>query len=168
MTYQVYFLTDGLGIPTDEVAGRVFVSTLVSATVTIAVSVLGGWLSDRIGRRKPLVLVAALIGGAGLLTIGMSTTFTQFLIGSAVTSVGTGLYHAIDLALVAAVLPNPDDAAKDMGTFQIASSIPQSLAPTIAPVFLLLGSGDYLAVFVAAAVFAVLGAIAIQPVRGVR
>ncbi|WP_224391232.1 MFS transporter [Pseudonocardia sp. ICBG1293] len=168
LTYQVYFLTDGLGVPTAEVAGRVFVSTLVSAAVTITVSVLGGWLSDRIGRRKPLVLVAAMTGAVGLLTIGTSTTFTQFLIGSAVTSVGTGLYHAIDLALVASVLPNPDDAAKDMGTFQIASSIPQSLAPTIAPVFLLLGNGEYVAVFVAAAVFAVLGAIAIQPVRGVR
>lgn len=55
--------------------------------------------------------------------------------------------------------------------FQIANSLPQSLAPIIAPVFLAIGmsgTGNYLAVFIAATVFAVVGALAILPVRKAR
>lgn len=170
-TYQVYFLTDHLKVGTDAVATFVFVSTFVTAAITVIVSMLGGYLSDKFKRRKPFVLVAAIIAGAGLLIIGTSTNFTVFLVGVAVQALGQGLYYAVDLALVAAVLPNPNDVAKDMGVFQIANALPQSLAPAIAPVFLAIGAagtGNYVAVFIAATVFALIGAFAILPVRGSR
>lgn len=170
-TYQVYFLTDHLDVGGDEIASFVFFSTVISSVITVAVSVLGGWLSDVFKRRKPFVWAAAIIAGVGLITIGTSSTFEQFLVGAAITSLGSGLYYAIDIALAVAVLPNPDDAAKDMGVFQIANSAPQSLAPAIAPIFLAIGAtstGNYPAVFIAATVFAVLGAFAVLPIRKTR
>lgn len=169
--YQVYFLTDHIKVGLSEVAGFIFLSTVVTSAVTVVVSVAGGWLSDVFKRRKPFVWAAAVIAGAGLLIIGVSSSFEQFLVGAAVTSLGSGLYYAVDLALVAAVLPNSDDAAKDMGVFQIANSLPQSLAPAIAPLFLAIGSvsgGNYPAVFVAATVFAIIGAFLIVPVKKAR
>jgi hypothetical protein len=66
------------------------------------------------------------------------------------------------------VLPDPDNAAKDMGIFQIANTLPQSLAPVVAPAFLAIGAiqgGNYPALFIAASVFALLGAVAIMPIR---
>ena len=48
------------------------------------------------------------------------------------------MYVAVDLALVADVLPNKDNA-KDLGVFNIASALPFSIAPTI----LALGGGNY-------------------------
>lgn len=170
-SYQVYFLTDRIGVGFDEVAGFIFLATIVTSVITVVISIAGGWLSDALRRRKPFVWVSAIIAGVGLLVIGFSATFEQFLIGAAITSLGSGLYYAVDLALVASVLPNPDDAAKDMGVFQIANSLPQSLAPAIAPVFLAIGATggpNYLAVFVAAAAFAILGAFLIIPVRKTR
>lgn len=170
-SYQVYFLVDRLGFGLGEVAGVIFLTTILTSAVTVVVSLLGGWLSDRFNRRKLFVWAAALIAGAGLLTIGLSSTFEQFLVGAAVTSLGSGLYYAVDLALVAKVLPNPNDAAKDMGVFQIANSLPQSLAPAIAPLFLGIGAvagGNYFAVFIAAAAFAVIGAFLIVPVKKSR
>lgn len=170
-SYQVYFLTDHLKVGGDKIATFIFVSTAVTAGVTVVISIVGGWLSDRLSRRKPFVFTAAAIAAIGLLLIGRSTSFEAFLVGVAVTSLGSGLYFAIDLALVAAVLPNRDDVAKDMGVFQIANSLPQSLGPAIAPIFLAIGAagtGNYAAVFIAAAAFAVLGAFAIMPVRGAR
>ncbi len=92
----------------------------------------------------------------------------------AIAGLGFGVYLAVDLALVADVLPDPDNAAKDLGVFNIANAMPQSLAPAIAPIFLavpLFASGEggnYTALYFAAGVFALLGALAIRPVKGVR
>ena len=95
----------------------------------------------------------------------------QFLVGVAMAGIGKGLYFAVDLALLAAILPNPEDSAKDMGVFQIANSLPQSLAPAIAPIILVIGSTsgkDYAAIYLTGMVFALLGAFAICPVRRSR
>ncbi len=170
-SYQVFFLTDQIGISIDEVATYVFIATLVTAAIGIVVSLLGGYLSDRFRRRKPFVLGAAVVAGAGLIVIGSSTTFEQFLVGASIVSIGSGIYYAVDIALVVAVLPDPNDAAKDMGVFQIANSAPQSLAPAIAPLFLGIGAtatGNYPAVFIAGAIFAAIGALAILPIRKSR
>ena len=73
-------------------------------------------------------------------------------------------------ALAAAVLPEGGkEAAKDLGVLNIANALPQSIAPAIAPIFLAIGGGgNYTALFIAAAVFALFGALSIQPVKGVR
>jgi hypothetical protein len=76
-------------------------------------------------------------------------------------------YVAVDLALVADVLPNKDNA-KDLGVFNIASALPFSIAPAIAPAILALGGGNYGTLYAVGGVCAVLGAFAILPVRGVR
>ena len=65
------------------------------------------------------------------------------------------------------VLPNKDNA-KDLGVFNIASALPFSIAPAIAPTILALGGGNYGVLYAVGGVCAVLGAFAILPVRGVR
>jgi MFS family permease len=170
-TYSVYFLSDRIRLPMAQIPTLIFFSTGIGAAITVMVSPLGGWLSDRTGRRKPFVFAAALVAAIGLLVIGSAQELKQFFIGSAVTSIGISLYYAVDLALVAAVLPDPDNSAKDMGLFTIANTLPQSLAPAIAPVFLAIGSmqgGNYIALFASAALFAAAGAFSILPVKRVR
>ena len=48
----------------------------------------------------------------------------------AIGGLGFGMYVAVDLALVADVLPNKDNA-KDLGVFNIASALPFSIAPAL-------------------------------------
>lgn len=168
--YAVYFLSDRLKQPMSEVPRLMFLNGSIGAAIIIAVSPVAGWLSDRMQRRKPFVIVAAIIGSAGLVLIGSAQTVTQFLVGSAIAGIGMSVYYAVDLALVAAVLPDPENGAKDMGIFQIANTLPQSLAPIIAPAFLAIGAvqgGNYPALFIAAAAFALFGALAIIPIRKV-
>jgi MFS family permease len=114
------------------------------------------------------VFLAATLEAAGFLTIAFAPSVPQFLVGVAMAGIGKGLYFAVDLALLAAILPRPEDSAKDMGVFQIANSLPQSLAPALAPIILAIGSArgdDYAVLYVVGCGFALLGAITICPVR---
>lgn len=171
LSYQFIFANDALGLGEAAALEILAQAQLITTVVTIVCTLASGWLSDRIGRRKPVVLAAGLLVAAGLVVIATATTPGQFLIGAAVYGVGQGVYFAVDMALVAAVLPNPDDTAKDLGVFNIASTLPQSLAPMIAPLFLVIGSpsGQNLpAVFLAGAAFAVVGAFVVLPIRKTR
>ncbi|OAN56596.1 MULTISPECIES: MFS transporter [unclassified Sphingobium] len=168
LTYQLFFLTDQLSLPKSDATQVMVKSMGIIATATIGISMIGGFITDWTGRRKPLVFLAAVLEGAGFLTIALAPSVDQFLVGVAMAGIGKGLYFAVDLALLAAILPSDQDRAKDMGVFQIANSLPQSLAPAIAPVILMIGSAggkDYAAIYFTGAVFALLGAFAINPVR---
>jgi hypothetical protein len=168
-SFQVFYLIDHLGIGQERVAQLVFFSTLILQGSVVAVSILSGWLSDSTGRREIFVLTSATTYAVALAIIAFAGSLNTFFVG-----IGLGVCLAVDLALVADVLPDPDNAARDLGVFNIANAMPQSLAPAIAPIFLavpLLASGEggnYTALYFAAAVFALLGALAIQPVKGVK
>ena len=88
----------------------------------------------------------------------------------ALTGIGQGVYVAIDLVLAAAVLTEGGrQAGKDLGVFTIAEVLPFTVAPALAPLLLAIGGGgNYTALFLAAAVFAFVGALCIQPIKGVR
>jgi hypothetical protein len=69
------------------------------------------------------------------------------------------------------VLPHPDDAARDLGVLNVASSAPQTAAAFVAgSVVAAFGGGAfaYGNLFVLAMIFAVLGGVAIWGIRGVR
>lgn len=169
-SYQVFYLLNHLHYGPSEVGRLVLYSTLAQAVFVVIFSNLGGWVSDRIGRRKVLVMVGIIAYATGLAVVAFAGSYPLFLVGIAITGIGQGIYLAVDLALSAAVLPEGGrEAAKDLGVLNIANAVPQSLAPAIAPVFLAIGAGNnYVALFAAAAVFALVGAFAIQPIKAVR
>ena len=145
-----------------------FLGTLVQSAFVVAASLVGGRISDRTGRRKVFVLVAAIVYGTALFLIALATDFNGFLVGMALGGLGYGVYVAVDLALVADVLPDRRTAAKNLGVFNIAGALPFSIAPAIATVVLALTGGNYAALYAVAGVCALLAAGAILPVRRVR
>jgi MFS family permease len=167
--YQAYYLLDKLGSAEADVPEQIFLSTLITAAAVICASLLGGRLSDRTGRRKPFVVSASLLYGVAMIVIALADDFAGFLVGAALSGLGFGVYIAVDLALVTDVLPDEEGAAaKDLGVFNIANALPYSVAPAIAPAVLALGNGSYTVLYVVAGCCAILGAMAILPVRGVR
>ena len=174
VTYNVFYLIDHLGMRQERVPRLIFITTLVLNVGLVIVSVVSGWLSDIAGgRRKVFIWGSAGVFGVGTTIIAFAASFDFYLVGVAICGIGIGIYLAVDLALVSQVLPNPDDASKDLGVFNIANSLPQSLAPAIAPIFLAIplfasGGDNYTALYLVAALFAIAGALAILPVKGVR
>ncbi len=167
-TYQTYYLLEHVGSTEAEVPRQVFLGTLAMSTLIVAASLLGGALSDRTGRRKIFVCGASVVFGLAMFAIAVASTFNGFLVGMAVAGLGFGLYMAVDLALVADVLPDPDSAAKDLGVMNIAGALPSSIAPAIAPAVLAISGGSYGALYAVAGGCAIMGAGAILRVRSVR
>jgi MFS family permease len=169
-TYQPYFIADRLGVPESGVLLQQLIALLIFAAVLTVSAVICGRLSDRTGRRKPFVFGAAAVVGVGLTMLALTTSLPVFYVAAAVMGVGIGAFFAVDLALITDVLPDKEHkAAKDMGIFNIANSLPQSVAPAIAPLFLAIGGGgNYTVLFIAGGVFAVIGAVLIAPIRAVK
>ncbi|GGY98641.1 MFS transporter [Streptomyces poonensis] len=168
-SYQVYFLMDRLGYSDAEVSGKILVATVAMVVAVVAGSLVGGSLSDRSGRRKPYVFGSSILVAVGLFLVATAYSFPAFVVAMVVFGFGEGLYLSVDVALAAAVLPNPEEAAKDMGVLNIGNALPQSLVPIVAPALLAVGGGgNYGVLFLFGGVASVLGALAVQFVRSVK
>jgi MFS family permease len=168
VTYQAYYLLDKIGSAEADVPRQIFLSTLAHSLAVVTASLIGGKLSDRTGRRKVFVLTASIVFGLSIFVIAGASSFAGFLVGMAISGLGFGMYMAVDLALVADVLPDKDNTAKDLGVFNIANALPFSLAPAVAPGVLALGHGSYGVLYAVAGTCAILGAGAILRVKSVR
>jgi MFS family permease len=167
-TYQAYYLLDKIGSSETAVPQQIFLGTLVQSVVLVTASLVGGKLSDRTGRRKIFVLVAATVYGLAMFAIAIASNFNGYLVGMAIGGLGFGVYMAVDLALVADVLPDTENNAKNLGVMNIAGALPSSIAPAIAPVILAISSGSYSVLYAAAGICAIIGGAAILPVKRVR
>jgi MFS family permease len=167
VTYQAYYLLHRVGSAKGDVPHQIFLGTLAQTAVVVVVSLLSGRLSDRTGRRKIFVVTASVGYGLALFVLAAATDVNGYLVGIALSGIGFGMYFAVDLALVADVLPDEQSTAKDLGVLNFAGALPFSVAPVIAPVVLAVSDGSYAALYVVAGTCAILGATAILRVRGV-
>ena len=167
--YLLFFLNDAVRLRETEgiePAFGVLILTGLYAVMVIVTSVVGGRLSDRLGRRKPLVILSSAVIAAASLILAFAPTWTGALIGASVLGIGFGCYLAVDFALITQVLPTALNRGKDLGVINIANSLPQVLAPLIAYPFVALWGG-YVALYVAAAVIGLLGAVFVVKIKGV-
>ncbi|MFF2242563.1 MFS transporter [Arthrobacter sp. NPDC058130] len=167
--YLLFFLNDAVRLRDTEgiePAVGVLILTGLYAVMVIVTSVVGGRLSDRMGRRKPLVIISSAVIAVASLILAFAPTWPGALIGASVLGIGFGCYLAVDFALITQVLPTALNRGKDLGVINIANSLPQVLAPLIAYPFVALWGG-YVALYVAAAVIGLLGAVFVVKIKGV-
>lgn len=167
-SYQLFILTDYIGMSLQRANGQIGVLSIASLVTTLVSVSLAGWLSDRLGRRKAFIYLASVLMIVGLAMPLLLPSMTGMLIMSAVNGFGFGLYMASDTALMTEVLPGGGTAAaKDLGILNVATNIPQALSPSIAA--LLIGVlGGYPALFVFAMVCVAVAALVLIPIKSVR
>nr|WP_221379171.1 MFS transporter [Actinoplanes polyasparticus] len=165
-SYLTYFLIAEFNVSDDEAPTMVFQAVLVNAVGLLLVTPVLGWLSDRLGRRKPFVILSSLIATGGLTVIALSSTIPVLLLGQFILGAGVGAFFAVELALIADVLPSEEDAGKDLGVANLAQSLPQSLIPIAAPG--VIAAFGYPGLFLGGALFGILGALGVTRVRKVR
>lgn len=171
-TFFPFFLSEKLGYTEAETAHAVLLSNLVSVVCLCISAPIGGALSDRIGRRRPFVALAGAVMALGLVLLALAPSLGIVLIGQGVVGLGLGAFTAVDLALSTQVLPNARERARDLGLLSLASSLPQSVGPAIAPFVIAVGSataiGGYSVWYLLGAVIALAGGLAVYRIRGVR
>lgn len=166
--YQLFILTDHVGLGTDEAnraLGTLTVVGLLAVMVGIAAT---GWLSDRTGARTPyLVAACGLLAVSFFVPLGLPTV-TGMAVFAVLRGLAFGAHLAASSALVTEVLPDGGaSAGKDLGLYNMATNIPQAVAPAVAAV-VIARLGGYPALFVTAAVAAVValvGALLVERAR---
>ena len=136
LNYLYYFLTDGLGFGDDDATAKLGTLVLIYGVCTVGTTVVVGHWSDRVGRRKIFVIWSGVLIGASSLVLGLWQDWPGALLAAVVLGAGFGVYQAVDFALITQVLPGAGDRAKDLGIINIASALPQVLAPAIAGLIL--------------------------------
>jgi MFS family permease len=172
------YLSDVVHVQNEAVMGGYLLAVILGcATIT---GLLGGKISDVIGRKKVVYVANTLIAICSIAFVFSHSLTYTFIVG-ALYGIGYGAYFSVDWALACDVLPNLDDAGKDMGIWHISMVLPQTFAPALAG-FVLGHVGTstmvegtrhyavqgYQAAFTLGAVFLMLGAFFLRNVREKR
>lgn len=165
---QLYILADYIGVGTVTEAAAVFVAVQGVSTLALLIfSIIGGWLSDKFGRVRVFVALSSLLFAPGALVYFLVPTLTGAFIGSGILGVAFGIYLAVDQSLITRVLPNMDNAARDLGVMNVANAGPQVIAPALAGA-LVAATGLYQPLFIVTIVAVILGAISVRFIKSVR
>jgi len=184
-TLLLYFLMFGLnrGAAAED---DLLILTLVYMVFFIASALVVGRLSDRLGRRKVFVYIAAYLQAAAALILAFVPDYSVAIAAAALLGLGYGSFMAVDQALATQVLPDAQSRGKDLGIMNIATAVPQALAPLLGAAIVVVCAGlassgadatsdagfagagaGFAGLFVASALTAALGGLAVMPIRSV-
>jgi MFS family permease len=168
-TFRFFWMKDHLNLSDAQAVATISTGVLIYTVVLVVIGQAAGYISDRLGRRKFLVFLSTALFALGLGLLTQIDSVAGFYWVEGILGAAYGIYMGVDLALVLAVLPHPEDNAKDLGVFNIANAMPQTLAPFLGAVLLAVGSGqNYNLLYISAAILTFLGALAILPVKKVK
>ena len=186
-TQLLYFLQFGLGRPLETVQDDLLLLTLVYMVFFILSALGAGKISDRIGQRKIFVYIAAYLQAIAAALLAFVPDFNIALVAAGLLGLGYGSFMAVDQALATQVLPDAHSRGKDLGIMNIATAVPQAFGPLVGALIVLAGvnvatgggtipdagtfsgaSAGFTALFVASAITAVLGALAVYPIKSVK
>jgi MFS family permease len=165
-SFLLYLLEDYCGLDQDSAAAVYPLLSAALLAAILAAIVPGGWISDRLGRRKVVVIVASALIGASVIFPLASPTVPGVAISLVVAGLGYGAYLSVDQALMTQVLPAAAQAGKQLGILNIAQAGGQMLAPGIAATVIKVAG--YRALFGFAGAAALAAIVLVIPIRSVR
>ncbi|MFI7229458.1 MFS transporter [Nonomuraea angiospora] len=172
-TFTTFFYAQRLDLPVREVAGAAAVIGILGVAAAALGAIGGGFLSDKLRRRKLFALVGALFFVAGALVEAFAYSFPVLMIGSVLMQLAIAFFSAVDQAIVLAVLPSREEAGRYMAVVSFAHKLPSAVAPLVAPFVIGIGAsgGDknYTLLYLTGAVLALIGgSLVFMRVRSVR
>ena len=139
-TLLLYFLMFGL----DRGAGAeddLLLLTAVYMVFFIASALIVGKVSDRIGKRKIFVYIAAYLQALAALILAFVPDFNIAIAAAGLLGLGYGSFMAVDQALATQVLPDAHSRGKDLGIMNIATAVPQAVAPLLGAAIVVICAG---------------------------
>lgn len=169
--YLQYYLEDVLGStkPAEDTM-LVGIVMLVGATL---ISMVAGKLSDWIGRRWTFAIAAIAMGLTAVVFL-FAPSFSIILLMGVSFGIGYGTFTSVQWAIATDTLPNIETASgKDLGIWNLATTLPQVVAPLLGAVWLSgIGKNDllrgYQFLYISVVIFLLLSAITVFRIRKVR
>lgn len=161
-TFLTFFLAQRADKTVEAAAGVIAVVSIVGVLASAVGAIGGGVLSDRLQRRRSLVMLSGVVFAAGTLLMATSSGLALAFTGAVIANLGLGVFSAVDQALVLDVLPDKKtDAGRFVGINQFSVTVPQAVAPLIAPAILTIsvagGDKNYSLLFAVAGVCTLVG-----------
>ncbi|MBI0142278.1 MFS transporter [Bifidobacterium sp. W8106] len=164
--YQLYIIEKYVGQTVTQAAATISVMSVITMVVSLLGSLVSGPVSDLIGRRKVPVVIASVLFAIGIAMPWISPTVMGMYLYAGIAGFGYGVYSSVDQALNVDVLPSKEEAGKDLGILNLATTLGQMAGPLVMS-FITLNWG-YAAAFPTAIVFALLGCVFILMIRNVK
>jgi MFS family permease len=165
--YQLYIVQDYVGQDKVSAAATISVMSVIMMIVSLVGSLFSGPISDAIGRRKVPVVVASILFAVGVAMPWILPSAMGMYLFAGIAGFGYGVYSSIDQALNVDVLKSKEEAGKDLGILNLATTIGQFLGPLLTS-SLVVATGGYGAVFPTSIVLAILGCIFILTIKNVK
>jgi MFS family permease len=181
-TYQLFIAQDYIfaNDPNAKVKAVSVIATMAVITliVSLIAAVSAGPITDRLGMRKiPVALASCLFAIGTLMPLLFRSQLGMYLF-AAIAGLGYGIYNAIDQALNVSVLPNPDEAGKDLGILNLANTLSTVIGSLMTSVIVVivkavLGTSQtptvaYSAVFIFAIVIVLIATALILRIKNVK
>ncbi|WP_321972479.1 MFS transporter [Paratractidigestivibacter sp.] len=165
--YQLYILEKYIGLGTVE-AGTVLASmSVLIMIVSFVASLTSGAISDKIGARKPIILVATILMCVGVAAPWLLKSVFGMYGFALCAGLGYGIYSSVDQALNIDVLPNKEEAGKDLGILNMANTIGQILGPLVTS-SIVVATGSYFLTFPISIVLMAVGFIFVMMIKSAK
>lgn len=167
-TYLLYILSDHIGV--DPASAPLYVSALTAVGLVglLVAAAFSGWWSDRVGRRRILLVAASALSATALVLPIFAPSVPTMVVYALLQGAALGMHLAVAGALLSEVLPAGDRrAGRDLGVANTVINVAQAIAPLAAGGVVIL-SGGYDLVFGCAIVAVLASAFLSWRVRGVR
>jgi len=135
----------------------------IAFIIPLPAALILGRLSDLTRRRKPAVLLAALIAAAGLVGMAAARNWPAGAIAFAVYTLGSSVFVALNAGIAMQLLPSAAHRGRDLGLLNLANTVPSLLGPPLAWAFAT--PHDFVGVMLALAVLAAGGGLTMLGVR---
>ena len=145
-------------------ASRIGHLLTIAYIAPLPVALVLGRLSDRSGRRKPVLLGAAAVAAAGLGVMAAADGWTIGAAGFALYTVGSAVFLALHSGFAMQLLPSARHRGRDLGLLNLANTLPALAGPALT--WLLVTPRDFSAALLTLAGLTLAGGLAVTAVRG--
>lgn len=148
------------GLTEEQAMFQVGIICIASEVAAFSSSLLSGIWSDKIQRRRLFLYIGSVLTASGLIIYGLFPTFGALLIGTMLIYSGASCFYTVSSAINPKVLPDRENAAKDLGILNISNVLPRVIVSAVFPMLVL--SFGWEIYYVISAIIVLMGIFAIR------
>lgn len=163
--YLIYYF-ESLGVAREGLAPRTGYLLGFAYLIPVPLALIAGRWSDRIDRRKPFLIGAAMVAATGLGAMAMAWDWTSGAVAFALYAAGNAVFLSLHASFAMQLLPDPRHRGRDLGLINLANTLPILIGPLLT--WALATPHDFGAALGVLALLALAGGVSVLGVRGRR